>query len=545
MATKGTLNLDCIASDPASRFLYGIASANNASTTGDYSNSRFVLVRSNASPTNLATLTWTVISEIDGKDYSYNYPTFNSVDCAANFDDAFAVFFRNPIRTTNPTDALPMGLVKSVNYDWKQIKGFAPYGWTSDRFLHMSYYTEKNGSPYHILMDQQGSVIVIGSVGYGSELHELRIEDLHEWKSPYKTYIALTSREELQFDDNFDYARQGFFASKPVDNRQTIINRQNLFYRVPVEDSDSAATCHIQYSLINKHPCAFQGPNNTLIDNMDNQSSTVNPVHYYLFSGERMNATYFGGIINDNGVHKIFTSEELGGRTYVEHIITQPDTSSNFSVHQNFHTVGGLIEGQEPFVVALTSAGLYQFTIFGPDAGKMEGPFKVKVSDDLTSLPQRVVRQMKTKVLTSIDLIEQYTQMEGKDSVKKKIEIGASVGSALVILIVTGFLVWRRKRRRRQQCERKEEEERKVRAETNSVFVGKHEVHSDGLIPESESSSFNHKRRQWSSGTLSALPRPDARLQNHIYQDQMQLLELSSHPRPNIITSVAKPESLV
>lgn len=118
MAAIGTLNLDCIASDPASRFLYGIASANNASTTGDYSNSRFVFVRSNASPASLATLTWTVISQIDGKDFSYNYPTFNSVDCAANFEDAFSVFFRNPIRTTHPTVAFPMGLSKSVYYDW-------------------------------------------------------------------------------------------------------------------------------------------------------------------------------------------------------------------------------------------------------------------------------------------------------------------------------------------------------------------------------------------------------------------------------------------
>jgi hypothetical protein len=181
MTAKGTLNLDCIASDPASRFLYGIASANNASTTGDYSNSRFVLVRSNPSPTSLATLTWTVISQIDGKDYSYNYPTFTSVDCAANYDDAFAVFFRNPIRTTNPTDAFPMGLVKSAFYDWTQIKGYAPYGWTSDRFIHMSYYTAKDDSPVHVVTNQEGSVIVSGSIGGGSYLHDFRIKNIHEW----------------------------------------------------------------------------------------------------------------------------------------------------------------------------------------------------------------------------------------------------------------------------------------------------------------------------------------------------------------------------
>lgn len=239
-------------------------------------------------------------------------------------------------------------------------------------------------------------------------------------------------------------------------------------------------------------------------------------------------------------MYKIYTSEGVRDRNYVEHTITQADTSSNFSVHQNFHTVGGLIEGQEPFVVALTSAGLYQFTIFGPDAGKMEGPFKVKVSEDLTSLPQRVVRQMNTKVLTSIELTEEFLKSKENEPIKKKkIEIGASVGSALVVLIVAGFLVWRRKRRRRQQHEREEEEERKVRAEKDSMFVGKHEVYSDGLIPESESSSFSHTRR-WSNETIPARPRLDARIQNHTHQDQMRQLELSSHPRPNIITSVAE-----
>jgi hypothetical protein len=241
-------------------------------------------------------------------------------------------------------------------------------------------------------------------------------------------------------------------------------------------------------------------------------------------------------------VYKIFTSEMLGNKTYVEHIITQPDTSSKFSVHQNFHTVGGLIEGQEPFVVALTSAGLYQFTIFGPDAGKMEGPFKVKVSEDLTSLPQRVVRKMNTKVFTSIDLTEEVIKDEEYKPTKRKIEIGAGVGAALVILIAAGFLVRRRNRRRRQQREREEEEELRVRAEADSAFVGKHEVHSDGLIPENEPSSLSDQlRRRASSETISARPRLDAGIQNHTYPNQLRQLELSSHPRPNIITSVAEP----
>ncbi|KAG0275436.1 hypothetical protein BGZ95_008800 [Linnemannia exigua] len=58
-------------------------------------------------------------------------------------------------------------------------------------------------------------------------------------------------------------------------------------------------------------------------------------------------------------MHKIFTTETLG----TGHTSNTPSPN-------------------EPFIVALTSAELYQFKVLDQDAGKMEGLSKVKIAED-------------------------------------------------------------------------------------------------------------------------------------------------------------------
>lgn len=228
-------------------------------------------------------------------------------------------------------------------------------------------------------------------------------------------------------------------------------------------------------------------------------------------------------------------------RTYLEYPLIRTDISSNFVVDQNFQVVGGLLPGQEPFVVALTSAGLYQFTIFGPKAGTMDGPYKVKIDAYFGSWPQRVVTNMKERTPSELTYGE-YMRMV----------ISGSVAAVLVVL-ATGYMFWRLRRmqRRKKILEEKEKEKEKdVGSDSDDpapAFVGKHEVHSIGLIPESESESSSsvHRSSQemrndhpTSTVATPSEPRIDPRRSSLTYQDHIRNLDLSNHPRPNVVISV-------
>lgn len=149
---------------------------------------------------------------------------------------------------------------------------------------------------------------------------------------------------------------------------------------------------------------------------------------------------------------------------------------------QNWQVVGGLIEGQEPFVVALTSAGLYQFTIFGQAVGTLEGPYKVRILDNLNSLPPRVVSKLKNNIQAVDNAVELEQQQEQTRTI-----IGGVVGAVvLMAVLVIGRFLWQRARRRKQFHENEEERERHLKIMELPSFVGKHEVHSMGIIPEDE-----------------------------------------------------------
>lgn len=140
MANEGTLNLDCIAADRKSEYLYGIASANTIPHT-NYVDSHIVLIRSNKDPTNLANITWSVVSSSTSSELTYNYPTFTSVDCIVSEKGDFTAFVRSPYRVFSETTMVPMG-VRYIRESgtWSNIYGPAVYGWISDAFVHKSFY---------------------------------------------------------------------------------------------------------------------------------------------------------------------------------------------------------------------------------------------------------------------------------------------------------------------------------------------------------------------------------------------------------------------
>ncbi|KAF9326255.1 hypothetical protein BGZ91_002024 [Linnemannia elongata] len=280
--------------------------------------------------------------------------------------------------------------------------------------------------------------------------------------------------------------------------------------------------------------CTFQRPPKSGRDD-----APTTPHH--IFGGDRNGTTFFGGIYEINKVLKIYTTENATGRTFLEYNLIRNDISSEFVVDRNFQVVGGLLPGQEPFVVALTSAGLYQFTIFGPKAGSMDGPYKAKIKAFFYSAPQRVVKNMKDR-----------TPSEG-EGLRRLI---GSVTAALVVLIIGG-LFWRRRIRRGKQIledkEKEKEKEKDVGSDSEDpehAFVGKHEVHSMGLIPESESlpdverSGLETRIDRPVSNTIPPNQSPpNARLPRYTYQDHIRDLDFSSHPRPNVVISVGEAET--
>ncbi|KAG0205435.1 hypothetical protein BGX33_007915, partial [Mortierella sp. NVP41] len=244
MSSQGTLHLDCITSDPSSSYLYGIASANKDAASKGYSDSSVVLVKSNYSPANLVNITWTVISSVNGKDFSYNYPTFTTVDCTVNDKGDFAAFFRPPYRALSKTTIVPMGLrYDPVADTWSPIRSTAHYGWTSERFIHKSFYS-------------------------GDDLVHL-----------------LTGYQVAEISGSW----------------------------------------------------------------------------------------YTDNLVRFNSVYERITT-----------------TAGNYGTEH---------EGQEPFVVGLTSDGLYEFIAFGPNAGSMAGPFKVNIPTNFTNLRQRIIASTKTGLL--------------------------------------------------------------------------------------------------------------------------------------------------
>ncbi|KAF9538220.1 hypothetical protein EC957_007075 [Mortierella hygrophila] len=507
MAMQGTLNLDCIAADPYSRYLYGVASANDGSSTNNYgyTESTIVLVRSNASPTNLATLTWEVFAHTNNsKELSYSYPTFTSVDCAANDDGEVTVFFRSPYRTTSPATLLPMGFIYSpVSDTWTTIRGPSMYGWTSDRLIHRSYYINSTyGNALHFLTSDVGHQLTIAGVEY--ETNILWPNSFFELREGVRAFIKPETVDFGWIYDSFDYSRQGFFSTnKGRSTRFMTYHRGTFFLSGTFPQNDSCPvilTASVGTRL--GEPCAYQG--------VSDRGTYM--AQHYVFGGDRNGMAFFGGVFEVDDVFKIYTTEKQEGRKYFEHIIIRNDNSSSFSVDQNWQVVGGLIDGQEPFVVALTSVGLYQFTIFGQAAGTLEGPYKVRILNNLNSLSPRVVSKLRNKIQGLDNAVELEQQQE-----QSRMIIGGVVGVVVIMAaLVIGCSLCRHARRKKQfRKNEKEKRGRHLKSMELPSFVGKHEVHSMGIIPEDECIPDDASFRTVDIPSASKRPRMEARLPNY------------------------------
>ncbi|KAK3841694.1 MAG: hypothetical protein J3R72DRAFT_151125 [Linnemannia gamsii] len=164
----GIVDLDCIAATPNSTVLYGIGKG-ESSWDGDHT----VLYSSNDNPANATDITWKYkgfVSRKIGPDDHYKYSRFGNVDCAISSSGEFTAFFYNPVYSvTGSSKLVPMGIQLDIDSERPKrllIWGNMMYGWTSEHFVHQSFYIDKDGiaTVVHAVMDETASVVRFGLV---------------------------------------------------------------------------------------------------------------------------------------------------------------------------------------------------------------------------------------------------------------------------------------------------------------------------------------------------------------------------------------------
>jgi hypothetical protein len=212
--------------------------------------------------------------------------------------------------------------------------------------------------------------------------------------------------------------------------------------------------------------------------------------------------------------------------------ITGANSTGEFDVHRNIISAGGQQPEQEPFAVAVTTLGLYELQLFGPYAGNLTGPFRVIIPTPLYSSRSA---QHKSNNESGMSVSEQ---------------VGVVIGVVFAGVAVALYI--RRRRRKRQQ-----KHEEKERLSQRAVGMGG-ESYMMGMIPASQTMSegaidvntngggrggeggIGFVERGFRSTVPLSVGSP---LLNSVpaytYQDEIQGLELSTHPRPNIVTTIA------
>ncbi|KAG0261791.1 hypothetical protein BGZ95_004167, partial [Linnemannia exigua] len=383
---NSTLVLDCIATDPQSTTIYGISKVWRKTIKS------VMLLKSIANPSHISEKMWTVVSETIDAPLSYwgdenDSRPFNSIDCAVSSKGAFSAFFRNgQFLTPGSGVTVPIG----VRYDpesqaWSSIKTSPYYGWTSDFWPHKSFYVNKDGveRAVHVLTDSRGTVIRFGVVNETKNVLQLA----SVWKKD---------------------GERGYTPGDQSDSMAWVILQQMDFYPVPglldwrtVIDNQKMMYVNGRLYIIN-----YQGKNE-IIDSYPFTDAASPPppkdqvfkgpdrfASLYLFSGTRGGSTYLGGIGRfdyKSDEYTTYTISNLNGvmqsgPTYTAPFYNYTTTESRnrtlktHAVNENFLGVGGHLDGQDPFVIGLTSRGVYEFTINSTNIGNSIGVMDVLIT---------------------------------------------------------------------------------------------------------------------------------------------------------------------
>ncbi|KAF9274272.1 hypothetical protein BGZ88_003145 [Linnemannia elongata] len=371
----GVVDLDCIASNPNSTILYGIGNAEDG-----FGGVRIIIYRSHENLANSTDIIWEEHQRFFQRDTEphYKYPRFGDVDCAVSSKGEFTAFLYNPqVSATGYSRPIPMGIRSKpdgargdLKVDEEVIWGSMLYGWTSRKFVHQSFYIEKNGveTVVHAVMDETASVIRFGLVDKDTGYLQLAAV----WKLVDGRFMVGDLTDKMP---NLPYARTTEFSPGSsslinTDQRHMVYQNGGLYLY-----SDTTG-------LISSIP--FSSPFTTPLQKDLFQATPITANRRNMFfQGMRDNSPYLGYLArldtySETGFDTTMTMRlstiELASPSNLINItngaITNTSTK-NFEMrssgsHQrviNFQTGAGRFPDQMPFIVGLTTDGYFGITL--------------------------------------------------------------------------------------------------------------------------------------------------------------------------------------
>ncbi|KAF9120693.1 hypothetical protein BGW39_011178 [Mortierella sp. 14UC] len=444
MSKQGKLNLDCVASDPTSSFLYGIANARGDSSVDEYT----ILVKSNPNPSSIANVEWNIVSKVKIEETGYRYPLINTVVCAVSSRGEFSAFFYDH---TYLSVAGPVLRPVGVRYDPRKVEA-GTGGWSDilgsntklewlDRFLlPLAFYVRDEGaggseSVVLMLTDDFASLVRFGVVDEATNTLQLA----GVWKAkPDGTY------EKGAILDIFQYY---YYNLQP-----SIIPAWGYtdYRRIAYGDGHLYFTTHTiratgEMVFITNDTLTIYPFNKATDDPAPGVVSSPMPgaFHYgeHLFCGVRRDAggsdvLYLGGIGYADNAAGQWTKLIQNPSTYrnsasdnttivLPHLRITNDTLLSSLTHyrlSRFQSVGGRLPGQVPFAVVPMTDGLYGVSLYGnasvPGSGMstLTGPVDVIVYAEeriaTTNTPHTQSLVMTTREVIKLDCVA-FKQTQG------------------------------------------------------------------------------------------------------------------------------------
>ncbi|KAK3841630.1 MAG: hypothetical protein J3R72DRAFT_150187 [Linnemannia gamsii] len=468
MSYKGRLNLDCIASDPTSSVLYGIANARGKDD--EYT----VLVKSNTNPSNPGNIDWSIVSKVKISKTGYRYPLINTVVCAVSSGGEFSAFYYDPSYTTVAGPALvPIGVQfdpkkeaeAGAGSGWSDIIGSrTKLAWTHRYLVPKAFYVRDASSGAEsavlLLTDDFASVIRFGVVDEATNTLQLA----GVWKEkPDGTY----EKGELTelFEKNNGLLQPRILPSLGnIGSRRIAYGDGHLYFTRVIYNLAEVANNTRNVSATNQTLTVYPFTKAT-----DDPVSGVMPspmpgnAFYgeYLFYGVRRDAAgtgggdvpYLGraGYVND--VKGRYTTIIENPGTYSNSTTQKPPTvflpplniTTGDALHNGTHyrlssiqSIGGHLPGQFPFAVIPMTDGLYAVSLYGDapggGVGTLTGPMEVSVMAEET---------INTWPRKDNPLLAKSPNMKDDSSM-----VGVYVGVVVaVVALGAGIFLWRRNRR--------------------------------------------------------------------------------------------------
>ncbi|KAK3830491.1 MAG: hypothetical protein JOS17DRAFT_746516 [Linnemannia elongata] len=359
--------------------LYGITSGYSDTSTDVKS---FLLVKSSPNPDHVSLDMWSIVSEEESIPFSYWSPSFRSIDCSVSSKGVFTAFFNNGQLLAPGTISIPIG----VRYDpetqvWTSIKTSSLYGWATDDWTHTSFYINNGGveSLVHMLTDADSTVIRFGVLNEAENVLQLASVWKQNLMTREYTSGGMLDTKRTEFSDYAEpYIGLGAFGKDRYSLQKKMIYASGRLYMMYYSHPENVTVESIPFT----DPAAPPSTNRQTFKGPDNFRPK------YFFTGTRGNITFLGGLGNYQNTTKgeeysSFTMDLVDGVPQTPVVHTSPfynHTTNQYSydrrpgeemktrtvsIHEDFVTVGGRLPGENPFVVGLTSEGIYEFSIVG------------------------------------------------------------------------------------------------------------------------------------------------------------------------------------